>query len=176
MTGVDPVAARRSDVTARSPEASDVSRLPLVDEHEVVIQAAGADVWPLLLDTVDRAFGTAGAAAYARAVGSANATAGGPRPLAQGSTVPGFRVVALTSGSEIVLVGRHRFSSYALILRLSVDAAGRSRLRAESRADFPGLLGGAYRLVVVRSGGHVIAVRRLLRGIKQRAESALATG
>lgn len=176
MTGEDLVAPRPVDPTARSAPAPDVSGLTPLDEHAVVIDAAGADVWPLLLDTVDRAFSRPGAAAYARAVGSTDAGAGGPRPLARGSTVPGFRVVSMTPGSEVVLVGRHRFSSYALILRLTAEAAGRSRLRAESRAEFPGLLGGGYRLLVVRSGGHVIAVRRLLRGVKQRAESARATG
>jgi hypothetical protein len=43
-------------------------------------------------------------------------------------------------------------------------------LRAESRATFPGLAGAAYRLLVVRSGGHVVAVRRLLSAVRRRAE------
>jgi hypothetical protein len=104
-------------------------------------------------------------------VGCADDTASGPRPLAEGSTVPGFRVVAAVPGSELVLEGSHRFSSYALTFRLEEVSAGRSRLRAESRAEFPGVTGGVYRLLVVGTGGHVVVVRRLLSAVKRRCES-----
>jgi hypothetical protein len=147
-----------------------ISQIPLLDEHATIIEAGIDDVWRVLLEAVERAFSRAGAASYARAVGCADSAASGPRPLAEGSTIPGFRVVASVAGSELVIEGRHRFSSYALIFRLDQVGVGRSRLRAESRATFPGLAGGAYRLLVIGTGGHVVGVRRLLSGIKRRSE------
>ena len=145
-------------------------QLPSLDEHSTVIAAGIDDVWPALIETLDRSFSRAGAAGYAKAVGSADRAASGPRPLSVGSTLPGFRVVAAVPGSELALAGRHRFSSYALIFRLEPLGSDRSRLRAESRAAFPGWTGGVYRLLVVRTGGHVVVVRRLLSTIGRRSE------
>jgi hypothetical protein len=64
----------------------------------------------------------------------------------------------------VVFAGRHRFSRYGIIFRIAPIAAG-STLSAESRAEFPGVAGRAYRAMVVGSGGHVIATRGLLRSI-----------
>jgi hypothetical protein len=147
-----------------------VADLPYVDEHAIAVAADVDDVWRALTETLDRAFSRAGAATYTRAVGCADRTASGPRPLAAGSTMPGFRVVSAIPGSELVLAGRHRFSSYALIFRLEQVSSDRSRLRAESRAAFPGLAGGVYRLLVIGTGGHVVAVRRLLSAVKAQSE------
>lgn len=121
----------------------EIAELPQVDEHATLIAAGVDDVWPALLSTVDRAFSRRVAALYARAVGCTDHTSAGPRPLAPGSTIPGFRVVAAVPGRELVLEGRHRYSSYALIFRLDALGAHRSQLRAESRADFPGVGGGS---------------------------------
>jgi hypothetical protein len=85
--------------------------------------------------------------------------------------MPGFRVVAMVPGSELVLRGRHRYSSYALLFRLEPFGSGGSRLRAESRAAFPGLTGGLYRLLIVRTGGHGVVVRRFLSTVRRRSES-----
>ncbi len=146
-----------------------IDQLPRLDEHLTTIAAGVDDVWTALLETLDHTFSRRAAAGYARAVGCADASASGPRPLAEGSTVPGFRVAAAVAGSELVLEGRHRFSSYALIFRLEPIGADRSRLRAESRAAFPGPAGRMYRLLVVGTGGHVLAVRRLLSAVERRA-------
>ncbi len=145
------------------------SQLPLVDEHATVIAADVGDVWTVLLDTLGRDFSRFGMARYARIVGCADCAASGPRPLAAGSTVPGFRVAAAVPRSELVLEGRHRFAVYALIFRLEQISPGRARLRAETRAAFPGLAGGAYRLLVIGTRGHVLAVRRLLSAVKRRS-------
>jgi hypothetical protein len=147
-----------------------ISQLPFLDEHATTIEAGVDDVWPVLIETLDGAFSRPGVASYARAVRCADVMASGPRPLAEDSTIPGFRVVAAVTGSELVLAGRHRFSSYALVFRLEQVGSGRSRLRAESRATFPGLAGGVYRLLVIGTGGHVVVVRRLLSGIRRRSE------
>ena len=70
------------------------------------------------------------------------------------------------------LAGRHRFSSYALTFRLDEIGAHRSRLRAESRATFPGPAGAVYRLLVIGTGGHAVAVGRMLAQVRRRARGA----
>ncbi|MFC4145097.1 hypothetical protein ACFO0M_02405 [Micromonospora mangrovi] len=143
--------------------------LPHVDEHATIVAAPPEDVWPHLCDTVERAFSRPGMSHYPRLVGSAEPSASGPRPLAEGSTLPGFRVVTALPGRELVLAGRHWFATYALIFRLEPAGPGRTRLRAETRAVFPGVAGGLYRMAVIGSGGHRIAVRRLLATVRRRA-------
>jgi hypothetical protein len=144
--------------------------LPYVDEHETVIAAEADAVWRSLIDTVDRSFSGAGTGRYARLVGSDDCAATGPRPLAEGSTFPGFHVVTAIPGRELALEGRHRFSSYALTFRVVPAGPGRSRLTAETRANFPGVAGGLYRRAVISTGGHAIGLRRLLAAVRRRAE------
>jgi hypothetical protein len=151
------------------------SQLPYLDEHATAIAAGVDDVWLALIETLDQTFSRTHATSFARTVRCADRTASGPRPLAEGSTIPGFRVAAAAPGSELALEGRHRFSAYALIFRLDQVNAGRSLLRAESRAAFPGLAGGVYRLLVVGTGGHIVATRRLLSAIASRSESRART-
>lgn len=148
-----------------------IPSLPYRDEHTTVVEAGADDVWRSLGETLDRSFSRPGANRYARLVGCADRTASGPRPLAEGSTFPGFRVAAAVPGRELVLGGRHRFSSYALIFRLEPAGPGRSRLTAETRATFPGPAGGLYQLLVLGTGGHAVGVRRLLAAVRRRAES-----
>jgi hypothetical protein len=150
--------------------------LPYLDEHATVVAADVDKVWLALVETLDRNFSRTPAARYAWAVRCVDQAATGPRPLTEGSTLPGFRVVTATPGSKLILAGKHRFSDYELIFHLEPIDPDRSRLRAESRATFPGLTGRAYRLLVVGTGGHVISVRRLLSAIATRAEMSPATG
>ncbi|WP_151084231.1 SRPBCC family protein [Nocardioides cynanchi] len=146
--------------------------LPFVDEHEVVVAAAPDRVWAALVATLDRAFSRPAATAYARLVGCRPVGASGPRPLTQGSTLPGFRVTIAVPGSRLVLEGRHRFSTYAMVVRLEPDGRGGTRLRAETDATFPGVAGGAYRALVIGSRGHLIGMRRLLEAVRRRAEAS----
>lgn len=148
----------------------DIAQLPYLDEHAVEIRCDAQEVWDNLLETLGSSFSGAAASAFARLVGCAEHEASGLRPLAEGSAVTGFRVVTAVPTRELVLAGRHRFSTYALIFRLEELGPERSRLRAESRAMFPGLPGAAYRLLVVGTGGHVIGMRRLLSAIRARSE------
>jgi hypothetical protein len=89
-------------------------------------------------------------------------------------TLPGFRVTAAVPGSELVLEGRHRFSTYAMILRLEPDGHGGTDLRAETDAVFPGLIGGAHRALVIGTRGHVLGMRRLLAAVRRRARRVAA--
>ncbi len=88
-----------------------------------------------------------------------------------GSAVSGFGVVSVDEPRRLVISGRHRFSRYAIVLRV-VPEGSESRCLLESRAAFPGLHGRLYRLAVIGSGGHRASVRRLLGRIRVEAEAA----
>ncbi|MFC8433077.1 hypothetical protein [Streptomyces sp. NPDC057253] len=148
----------------------DIPALPRIDEHTTLVRADAGSVWHALGETLDQSFGRPRSARYGRLVGVADRTASGPRPLAEGSAFPGFRVAAARPGRELVLVGRHHFSTYALIFRLDEAGDGSTRLRAETRARFPGPGGALYRLLVISSGAHALLTGRLVAGARRRAE------
>ncbi|WP_309234791.1 hypothetical protein [Nocardia sp. XZ_19_385] len=82
------------------------------------------------------------------------------------STVPsGFVLVAAEEPARLALEGRHWFSKYELIFRLDEEGPSRTRVRAESWAEFPGLHGKIYRALVIGSSGHKLVMRRLMRRI-----------
>ena len=149
-----------------------IPALPRIDEHTTLVQADVGDVWQTLCETLEDSFGRPRSARYGRLVGVADRTASGPRPLAEGSAFPGFRVAAARPGRELVLIGRHHFSTYALIFRLDGAGDGRTRLRAETRARFPGPGGALYRLLVIGTGAHATGVRHLLATVRKRGRDA----
>jgi hypothetical protein len=149
-------------VTARS------DALPHIDEHAVVVDADLDTTWSACQRVVDGSFGSVGRTA--RLLGCEDTTASGPRPLAQGSTLPGFHIETADPGQTLALAGKHRFSDYALIFRLEGTAGGPTTVRAETRAKFPGVKGGIYKTLVIRTRGHVLVTRRLLTAMKLRAE------
>ncbi|MFD4315249.1 hypothetical protein [Streptomyces sp. NPDC058548] len=144
-----------------------MSVLPFVDEHVVVVDVGSEELWRRLLVKVGRSLSSGGGARYARVVGAVPRESGGVRPLGVGSEFPGFRVARIVPGRELALEGRHRFSSYSLVFRVEELADGRCRLRAETRAVFPGAAGRVYRALVIGSGGHAFAMRRMLAGYRQ---------
>ncbi|WP_448004286.1 SRPBCC family protein [Agromyces bauzanensis] len=141
---------------------------PFVDEHSVAIEASRDAVWPALLRMVE----TAAPGRFARFLGCVDTEASGPRPFAVGSAVPGFHVVAVDEPGELALAGRHRYSDYRLIFRLDDLGPDRSRLRAETRAAFPGTLGRLYRMVLMGAGAHAVATRRMLATVRRDAEAS----
>jgi hypothetical protein len=146
-----------------------VSDLPHVDTHAVVVEVGPDAAWR----AVSEAMGgepSALSRAGARALGCRDVRPDGPRPLAQGSTLCGFRVARAAPPRELALEGRHRFSRYSLTFRVEPVEPGRARILADTRAVFPGLRGRLYRAAVIGTGGHVLATRRLLGGIARRAE------
>jgi hypothetical protein len=153
----------------------DPQALPFIDEHEVEVVAPPEVVWESLRRVAEGSFSSATAARFARLVGCESVESSGPRPLAVGSTFPGFTIAVAEPGSELALAGRHRYSEYALVFHLEGDGAT-TRLRAETRARFPGVSGRAYRAAVIGTRGHVLVTKRLLNAVKRRAErSSLAS-
>lgn len=147
------------------------SSLPRIDEHSVLVEAPPDRVWEELLTVAEGSTSGRGAPRYARLVGCADTEATGPRPLEPGSAFPGFHVEQADAPRELALAGGHRFSDYGLVFRLDeLDDGRRTRLRAETRAVFPGIKGEAYKTAVIRSRGHVLVVRRMLGAVRRRAE------
>ena len=147
-----------------------IERLPHVDEHSLTVDAGRDATWKALLRVVEGTVAGAGAARGARILGCADTAASGPRPLAEGSTLPGFHVATAAPPAELALGGSHRFSDYALIFRLEDLGGDRTRVRAETRAEFPGFKGSVYRGLVIGTRMHVLATRRILAGVKRNAE------
>jgi len=144
--------------------------LPHVDEHAVTVDADLDATWAACRRVVAGSFGSVGRAA--RLLSCEDTVTSGPRPLAAGSTLPGFHVEVADPGKTLALAGAHRFSDYALIFRLEESGNGATTVRAETRAKFPGVKGGIYKTLVIRTRGHVLVTRRLLGAMKQRAERA----
>jgi len=146
------------------------SSLPFVDELPIEVGADREATWAALLRVVEESFASARGRGPARLLGCEDTEPSGPRPLAQGSAFPGFHVEADERPNELVLAGRHRFSTYLLSFRLEEASARRTRLVAETRAAFPGLKGSVYRALVIGTRMHVLVTRRLLTATKRRAE------
>jgi hypothetical protein len=150
-----------------------MERLPYIDTLSAEVDASSEATWAALVGfwaaTARSPF-----AHYARLVGCDPAQASrkwceaGGSALRPGATVPGFTVVVARAPDLLRLTGRHRFARYELTFALSPEGSG-TRLSAETRAAFPGLAGAVYRALVISSGGHELAVRRLLGQVGRRA-------
>lgn len=145
-----------------------IEGLPYVDEHAVGVHATERETWEALLTTLPRVLDTGFARRFGALLGVEHPARRGDVGTI-GSTIPGFVCARAVEPSVLALLGEHRFSRYALIFRVERTASG-TRLRAETRAEFPGTTGRAYRALVIGTRGHVLAVRRILRAVKRRAE------
>ncbi|MCW3840498.1 hypothetical protein ONA70_10365 [Micromonospora yasonensis] len=137
--------------------------LPFVDEHRVLAPASAPAVWHALARQVPGARG----GVLAHLLGAEPRRASGTL-LDPGATLPGFAVTEAEPGRHVRLTGRHRFSRYALVFTLSAQPGG-TLLSARTYAEFPGLPGRLYRLLVIGSGGHRVLVGRMLRTIGRQA-------
>jgi hypothetical protein len=79
--------------------------------------------------------------------------------------------VGIEPRRSLALRGRHRFAEYELRFELEPSSAGQTRLRAETSADFHGLKGRVYRALVIGTGGHRVAVGRILTRVSRRVGS-----
>jgi hypothetical protein len=145
-----------------------IERLPFVDEHATGVRATERQTWDALLEALPSAWGTGLARRGASLLGTEHRGTTGQFGRI-GSTIPGFVVARAVPPGVLALLGEHRFSRYALIFRIEKTGAG-VLLRAETRAEFPGAKGRAYRAMVIRSRGHALAVRRILGLVRRRAE------
>lgn len=128
--------------------------LPYVDEHQLFVEAALDVVWSALCSFGDSELG----------IGSGNPLAYllGTRPRR------GFEVAEADPGHELTLAGQHRFSRYKLVFGL-VAAEGGTVVTARTFAEFPGIHGRIYRVLVIGSRAHVVATRRILRAVRRKA-------
>ena len=139
-----------------------IELLPRVDEHSVEIAADEDAVWEALLHVLEHSFAGGSSIRTAKALGCGETEKQGEVGTI-GSTLPGFVVARSVRPATLALEGEHRFSRYALVFCIDRTGSG-SRLRAETRAEFPGRKGRAYRALVIGSRGHVVAVTPDLDG------------
>jgi hypothetical protein len=120
-----------------------MERLPYIDEHATTVDANREETWSALLRMMCR----------------------DPHDP---STVPtGFVLDEARPPVRFALKGRHPFAVYRWVFELDTEAGDphRTRLRALTWADFPGVHGKIYRMLVIGTGGHRIAVRWTLKRI-----------
>lgn len=147
--------------------------LPSLDEQAVEIDAPAETAWAALFPTLEESFDTDRARSYSKRVGAIETDAHGDLQH-PGGTLPGFVVTRSIAPVMLVLVGEQRISRYALVFRIDLLPGHRCRLRLETRAQFEGGKGRLYKIVLRGSRGHAIVVNRVLRGVKRRAEEAVA--
>jgi hypothetical protein len=146
-----------------------MEQLPFIDEHCQQVDAPADVVWSALLKVLRRAMGGSGPLARILGCDPAQSTADfAGRP---GEALPGFRVIEAEPCRRLALRGRHRFAYYELTFVLDGN-----RLRAQTHAAFPGVLGWLYRAAVIGSGGHRLLTRRLLRQVARATWWAFMTG
>ena len=145
-----------------------IEGLPYIDEHAVGVHATERETWEALLATLPRVFDTPRSRRTGSLLRVEHPERGGDLGVI-GSTLPGFVCARAVEPSVLALLGEHRFSRYALIFRAERTASG-TRLRAETRAEFPGTKGRVYRALVIGTRGHALVVRRILRAVKREAE------
>ncbi|GAB3766383.1 hypothetical protein [Microlunatus parietis] len=127
--------------------------LPQLDAHTATIEAPGPVVW----EAVCR---------YATSLARADLGLLG-RAL---GTVPssGFAPDGKVEVTEVALAGRHRFARYRLVFTVTAgDRPGATTVTIASYAGFAGLRGRVYRALLIGTGGHLLAVRRMLESIRR---------
>ncbi|OBH45698.1 DUF2867 domain-containing protein [Mycobacterium mantenii] len=118
-----------------------MERLPYIDEHAITIDATRDDTWSALLRVMCR------------------------DPHDPSSVPFGFVLDEARPPERFGLKGRHPFAVYRWVFELDALGSARTRLRAATWADFPGLHGKAYRALVIGTGGHRVVVRRTLKRV-----------
>jgi hypothetical protein len=146
-----------------------IEKLSPIDEHSIEIDAPAEAAWAALFPTLGRTLDGSLSRRMSSGLGCRETEAEGDLHH-PGGTLPGFVVARSVPPVLLALLGEHRFSSYALVFRIDLLPGQRCRVRAESRAEFPGFKGSLYRAGVIGTRGHVLVVRSILRSLKKRAE------
>jgi hypothetical protein len=146
-----------------------LEHLPPIDEHAIEIDAPAESAWAALFPTLGRTLDGWLSRRVSGALGCRETEANGDLHH-PGGTLPGFVVSRAVAPVMLALVGEHRFSRYAFVFRIDLLPGQRCRVRAETRAEFPGAKGTLYKAAVIGTQGHVVVVRSILRSLKKRAE------
>jgi hypothetical protein len=154
-----------------------MERLPYIDAYGVEIPADVDASWRALVRVAAGSFRGLGASRYGRALHLDPPTTVGEwtADLEPGAALPGFTVDRVRPRELLSLRGGHRFSRYRFDFELVAAEPGRTQLWARTWAEFPGVSGWLYRAMVIGSGGHRIAVRRMLNRVVQIAATESAT-
>ncbi len=132
-----------------------MEQLPYIDEHAITVDADREETWSALLRVMCR------------------------DPHDPSTVLTGFVLDEARRPERFALKGRHPFAVYRLVFELDLEsdtepdslAARRTRIRALTWADFPGIHGKIYRALVIGTGGHRVAVRWMLKHIAAEARS-----
>ncbi|WP_156687747.1 DUF2867 domain-containing protein [Mycobacterium sp. Marseille-P9652] len=118
-----------------------MEQLSYIDEHAITVDASREDTWSALLRVMCR------------------------DPLDPATVPTGFVLDEARPAARFALRGRHPFAVYRWVFELDAESPRRTRLRALTWADFPGVHGSLYRALVIGTGGHRMAVRWTLRRV-----------
>ena len=149
----------------------DSDGLQFIDRLGIEVEADPDTTWSALVEVLVGSLESRASHLAVRVLGSDELVASGPRPLVSGSTLPGFRVVEAIEPRTLVLDGSHRFARNEMAFSLSGIGPDLTELAVVTRAEFPGPIGSIYRALVIGSGGHVVATRRLLKAVGREAEA-----
>ena len=128
--------------------------LPVMDEHSVTVVTPRDAVWKSVLQ-----YGHGLTLSDRGLLGAVL----GSEPRC------GFEISREIEGERLELTGRHRFARYRLVFAPTEQQDRTLMLSAISYAVFPGARGRLYRALLLGTGGHVLAVRHMLRIISRRA-------
>lgn len=166
-----PLAERRPRAAADTTDSvSDHALLPFIDAWSVDVQAPALAVWDTILESMPGPHGSLALRVWAVVWGADPAEANGLGSHVLGAERPGLAVCEVVRPATYALTGRHRFARYQLVFRIDQRSATRSRLTAETFADFPGTAGRLYRALVIDSRAHALVVRATLHLLRTRAE------
>ena len=146
-----------------------MERLPYIDEHSTYVGATPERTWAAMIAVGAAMRGPTRPLGWLMCLQPALASGDWSRGVEAGATLPGFVVEEACPPKRLALAGRHRFSRYALVFELEDIGPEGTRVRARSWGVFPGVHGRSFRVLVIGTGAHRVAVRRLLRRIEGRA-------
>ncbi|WAJ45889.1 DUF2867 domain-containing protein [Mycobacterium sp. Aquia_216] len=122
-----------------------MERLPYIDEHAITVDANRVDTWSALLRVMCH------------------------DPHDPTGVPIGFVLDDAQEPERLALKGRHAFAVYRWVFELDplngIAPSGRTRVRATTWADFPGLHGKIYRALVIGSGAHRVVTRWTLKRV-----------
>jgi hypothetical protein len=151
-----------------------IEELTAIDEHSIEVDAPAEQTWEALFPTLNSVLDGNLGRRMSSGLGCRETEAEGDLQH-PGGTLPGFVVARAVPPVLLALLGEHRYSRYALVFRIDLLPGQRSRVRAETRAEFPGIKGSLYKAGVIGTRGHVFAVRSILKAVKRRAERRVSS-